>query len=119
MRGWTRLGIVVSVLWTLVVPFWLVAQANSSAKHDLERCLSLATSLSGDHRDAAEGTQVYDRVLARCQMVYRQEATSLPQLIADDDGKKRLALRIGGPIAALWLLGALAIWALRLVLRGF
>jgi hypothetical protein len=41
MSGWRRLGIVLSVLWALAGPLWLLIDTNSRANQDFERCLHL------------------------------------------------------------------------------
>ena len=119
MSGWQRLGIVLSVLWALAGPLWLLIDTNTRADQEFQRCLRLATSISDDYEDAAKREQAYNRMSDRCQHTFLVSTTSLPQMFADEDTKKFLALMIGGPIAALWLLGWIVIGTCRWISRGF
>jgi hypothetical protein len=119
MSGWQRLGIVLSVLWTITCPIWLVIDTNTRASHDFESCLHLAGSISDDYENADKRAQVYDRMSNRCQHTYLASTTSLSQMIADEDNKKFLARMIGGPIAATWLLSSIVIVTFRWISRGF
>ena len=119
MSGWKRLGIVLSVLWALAGPLWLLIDTNTRADQEFQRCLHLATSVSDNYEAAEKREQVYNTISDRCQRTFLVSTTSLPQMFADEDTKKLLAFAIGGPIAALWLLGAIVIGTCRWISRGF
>lgn len=119
MSGWKRLGVTLSVLWVIAGPLWLLIDTNTRANESYERCLRLATSISGDYADAVKGEQVYKRMSDRCEYVYSVTTTTLSKMIEDKDSKAILAVMIGGPIAALWLLGAIVIGTCRWISRGF
>ena len=119
MSGWQRLGIVLSLLWAVAGPLWLLIDTNARASRDFENCLRLVSSVADNYADADGRERAYNRMSDRCQHTYLLSTTSLPKMIADEDSKKALALVVFGPLAALWLLGSIVVGSCRWISRGF
>jgi type II secretory pathway pseudopilin PulG len=102
MSGWKRIGVVLSVLWAIAVPLWLVADTNSRSNQQFESCLKFAISTSDNYADAIKRKQVYERLADDCQRTAEATSTALQDIFTKPDDQKALALFIGIPIAALW-----------------
>jgi hypothetical protein len=111
-NGWQRLGIVLSVLWAVAGPLWLVIDTNTRADESYQSCVSLAYSLSLSSTDQ-------EKAVERCGSARLASTTSLPQMWEEKDGRNALALMVGGPIVAMWLLGGIVISTIRWIAHGF
>jgi hypothetical protein len=119
MSGRQRLGIVLSLMWVVAGPLWLLIATNAQASRDYENCLRIVDNVVDGYADADGRERAYNRMSDRCQHTYLLSTTSLPQMIADEDTKKVLTFLVCGPLAVLWLLGAIAIVSRRWISRGF
>jgi len=116
MSGWQRLGVVLSVLWAIGFPFWLVHNQNRHADQERTACSEWAFSISERYKDADKSAEVYERMIRDCGRTWLASTHSVYDLLAD---RQTATFLIGGPIAALWLLGAIIIGTTRWMVRGF
>ncbi len=116
MGGWQRLGIVISILWILCSPVYLLFASNQQAFVNFRACLRVVEHLQSDNV-AAEASQ-------RCQETYRREGMSTDRLLKilllqGGDGSLDVWAFILTPVALLWLVGTAIIGTARWVRRGF
>jgi hypothetical protein len=111
LTGWQRLGVVLSVLWAVAGPLWFVSRENTRINNSFESCLAVT--------HLANSIALQEKMADDCSRTASALATSVPQLMADDNGKKILAWVVGGPIVILWLLGWMLIGTTQWVARGF
>jgi hypothetical protein len=116
MGGWQRLGIVVSVLWILCSPFYLLFASNQQALANMRDCLRVVEHLQSDDV-AAIASQ-------RCQETYWREGMPSDRFIETlllQRGHQSLTVWafILTPLALLWLVGSSIIGTARWIRRGF
>jgi hypothetical protein len=115
MSGWQRIGLVLSIVWVLILPIWLVRDNNSRAEEDMEVCVKYAVMNNTGDRENAR--------IAECGEAYSRSLTTLPRLMTEflTAGPDRLVFWSITlvPIVALWIIGSIVIGTLRWIGRGF
>lgn len=109
MRWWQRIGVVLSFLWVLGFPYFVIKLHNQQALNHYSDCL-IASGIS----DAAAASR------ARCTFIYHSEETSFSKTFLSlnrSTGYFWGAVLV--PLVALWVLGGIVIGTLRWIRRYF
>ena len=119
MSGWQRIGVLISVLWLLAVPSYLIISSNKFADAYYKGCLDLAyrTKLNS----AAElNAATQDCSTTRSELAITP-ARMLKLLLLEEDHVYGLIAwaALLAPIALLWTTGGIAFGTARWLARGF
>jgi len=123
LSGWQRIGVVISVLWLIASPTYLLVTKNEAANKSYAACieLSLVTGTrlreTGQH-DEADAWQRHSNDWCLKDAGYLSPVGLARALL---EGSYHSAVLWGfllGPIALLWLIGSLVIGTVRRVGRG-
>jgi|SRR6516162_149494 hypothetical protein len=114
MSGWSRIAIVLSVLWAVGAPVKMLWDVGTENQETFQRCLRFAYSdgLSTEYSERAA-----QRCLADAHEADLRYNALLKNTWTDDQGM--WAAVIGGPIATLWVVGGLVIGTVRWIGQGF
>ena len=114
MSGWQRIGVVISVLWLIGLPVYLVVSSGVRANKEYEQCLKqdLPALTSAEKHDI-------------CWMSSHPAITTFTwkdvgyTLIAGNSDTVILWSMMLGPIAIFWLVGSIILVTIRWIRRGF
>jgi hypothetical protein len=117
MSGWQRIGMVISVLWLVGFPIYLMIDQNSTAGKLYGECYSAAYSAYGSQPDklkarTAECSQTHSQIVMTPEKLLRV-------LMGGDKESWVFWLIILTPLAAFWIVGGTMITTLRWIARGF
>lgn len=120
MSGWQRIGVVITTLWLLGFPIWVVVDQQNRAQSQMEFCVQTAV----DSYSGAEENRRVDECGRRFTQDVQQ--ASLLQLLKTyqfqtpnvGDSVAIWALTLI-PIVLLWGIGGIVIGTLRWIRRGF
>ena len=113
MSGWQRIGVIISVLWLMGLPVYLLIDMyRESTKYtDLLEDVCVAT------RNSPEGAQTLTEECFRNAIV--AGGNEFRTLVAQTFKDVFLWIILLGPIALLWLVGWIVLGTVRWVRRGF
>ena len=112
MSGWQRIGVVISVLWLIVVPVYLVVHSNMNAGYLYEQCLkTYLPDLTREEKD--------DTCWSSSHIGTVNWKIVGSTLIAGNFGTAILWSMMLGPIAIFWLIGSITLGTVRWIRRGF
>jgi hypothetical protein len=119
MSGWQRIGVLISVLWLLAVPSYLIISSNKFADAYYKGCLDLAyrTKLNS----AAElNAAAQDCSTTRSELAVTP-ARMLKLLLLEEDHAYGLIAwaALLAPVALMWIIGGIAFGTARWFARGF
>ena len=113
---------VISVLWLIGLPVYIVIKANRWAQYEYSSCLNNLSQANADVR--ASGQEVpkglegpHDFCLEAASFVTASDFARA--LVDGSSGSARLWRLMLLPIAALWLLGGIGFATLRWIAKGF
>jgi hypothetical protein len=113
MSGWQRIGVVVSILWLIGLPTYLMVDNNHKAMAWRTSCIinGAMQQLVGKEREVAVQT---------CERNYNSMAISPAEVIANlwSGGVSVWAVLLA-PITILWIVGGATSWTVRWIGRGF
>ncbi len=119
MNGWNRLFVVVAVVWTLIAPFLLMAEANGPVSSVHSMCTDRAYRVYGSSSSTKLDMNKYDAEVAKCLDAFARDVVTLPRLFRAmiGAGDWELGLIAWGfilvPPALLWIIA----WAVRRVVH--
>jgi hypothetical protein len=113
MSGWQRIGVVISILWLIGLPTYLMVDMNHRAMAWRTSCIinGVMQNLVGNKREVAVQT---------CERNYNGMTISPAEVIANlSSGGVSVWAVLLAPIAILWIVGGGTIWTVRWIGRGF
>jgi hypothetical protein len=96
MCRWQRMGVVISVLWLIGLPIYLLVDANRQASKALALCLSVARTDPEMHWCQADVRFVTPSEMAHAFVAGNNDAIALWALML-------------GPIIICWIMGSIAV----------
>lgn len=93
MRGWRRLGVALSVLWALGLPYYIAHEHNRRTGNEFVTCATQSPS----------GYEI-------CKSIYEPRQITVLQLFSDTPA---MLAMVCVPILALWLIGGVIGWVAR------
>jgi hypothetical protein len=115
MGGWSRIGVVLSVLWAVGMPAYLAIGAQDSVNSVFQSCMSLVYNANWPAEQEKQR-------LAQCTANYATEfkKVTFQQVYSDVySNKDNVGLLVWIPILGLWIMGGVLIGTLRWVAQGF
>jgi hypothetical protein len=112
MSGWQRIGVVISVLWLIGVPVYLVVHSSMNAGYLYEQCLK--TYLPDLTREEKHDTCWSSSLIGTVNWKIVGSA-----LIAGNFDTAILWSMMLLPIAIFWLIGSITLGTVRWIRRGF
>jgi hypothetical protein len=118
MRGWQKIGVVISVLWLIASPTYLLVTKNKAANKSYAACMK-SSLITGTHlraignHDEADAWERHSKDWCLSAAGYMSPVGLAHALL---EGSYRSAILWGvllGPIALLWLVGSLVIGTVR------
>ncbi len=125
--GWNRLFLVISVLWAIGAPIWVMVDTNDSTGKVYQMCLNSAYK-NYDVGGYTPNTTKYDATKSECLHSFERQFIPpqrlLAMLLGNDPGPGGygFALLWGVilvPIALLWLIGGGTVRTVRWIAAGF
>lgn len=123
MTGWQQIGVLISILWFLGIPIYLVVNTNKTAEVVYQSCIrsaDLAFEPGGFEGDNPGELKTAERRCARSFDHMRMSPGKLIRLLLGRDSDETLTVWaiILLPIALFWLAGGATITAVRWIRRG-
>ena len=110
MSRWPRIGVVVSVLWLIGFPIYLVVHSSMNASHLYEQCLkSYLADLTGEEKHETCWRSSHIGAATWKTVGYA--------LIAGNSDTVALWPMMFGPVVLLWAVGTLTLNAVRWIRR--
>jgi hypothetical protein len=124
LSGWQRLGLVISVLWLIAAPAYLLFAENTRARDFYGSCRGASRSLESEMRarGAHEAADVEHREaheICWSAAGFVTAETLVRDLLDSRERSRRLWAFLVAPIAFFWIAGSAALSTIRWVLRGF
>jgi hypothetical protein len=124
LSGWQRLGVVISLLWLIAAPAYLLFDQNTRARDFYGSCRGASRSLESEMRarGAHEAADVEHRdAHDTCWSAagFMSAETLLRDLVDSSEKSRRLWAFLIAPIALFWIAGSAALSTARWVFRGF
>jgi hypothetical protein len=122
MSGWQRIGIVISVIWLIAAPIYIMADQNRRASDIYGMCFETAYRRYGP---AGYEPKPAEFTIAKQQCAETLEKLDMPPsklwdaLMGQDKDSGDLRALIFRPLALFWIIGAAVISTFRWVRRGF
>jgi hypothetical protein len=119
MNGWNSLFVVVAVVWAVVAPFLLMAEANKPVNSAYSMCTDVAYQLYGSSSSTKLDMDRYRAETAKCSAAFVRDFTSLPGIFGAmiGAGNWNVGLVAWGfiliPLALLWII----VWGVGGVVR--
>jgi hypothetical protein len=119
MSGWQRIGVVISVLWLLAVPSYVIISSNQFADAYHKGCLDLA------YRTRLNSAEELNAAIQDCSTTRSELAVTpikaLKVLLLEIDYNVGLAAWavLLLPIALLWIIGGIVLGTVRWLARSF
>ncbi len=107
MSGWQRIGVVISVLWLVGLPPYIIGTTNSRANSEYVDC---QVNNNGGTNQAAHNYCAHMRDLS---------VVSFSQVFLETPDAGWVWGIILAPIAALWIVGGIIFGTIRWIGRGF
>ena len=122
MNGWQRIGVLISIVWFVGIPIYLVVNTNNSAAVVYESCIrsaDLAFEPGGFEGNNPGELQTAERRCARAFDSMRMSPGKLIRLLLGRDGDETLIVWtiMLVPIALFWLLGSATLATVRWLRR--
>jgi hypothetical protein len=108
MRGWLRIGVVLSVLWIVGYPTYFFIDSNIRAWDRRQTCLNLQTTVFSELSS--------DQILHKCNQL--ADFMSLSYFVSGTDVRFFWAFILIS-LALFWILGGVIFWTVRWIRRGF
>jgi len=117
MSGWQRLGVVISVLWFVGLPIYVLVDTNRRAIDYQSDCIIIRMRADPPRGSDAERAAALQRIEDVCQELSGHMTWGeMFRFFADNKDMWAILL---GPIILLWLVGAIVLGTVRWVRRGF
>jgi hypothetical protein len=122
MSAWQRAGAVISALWLIGIPLYLVVDTNSAAKAVYQSCIrsaDLAFEPGGFEKNNPDELKVAERRCARSYYNMRMSLEKLVRLLLGKDGEDTLTVWsiILLPVLFFWILAGAAAATARWIRR--
>ena len=121
MSGWQRIGVVISVIWLVAVPIYLMVSQNNRASELYGDCFSSAYQRYGP--GGQSNSTEFDAAKQRCTEVHDRIAMPPDRLLRFLSGGDKESWVIWavmlGPLAAFWAIGGIIFSTVRWIRRGF
>ena len=122
MSAWQRAGAVISALWLIGIPLYLVVDTNSTAKAVYQSCIrspDLAFEPGGFEKNNPDELKVAERRCARSYYNMRMSPEKLVRLLLGKDGEDTLTVWsiILLPVLFFWILAGAAAATARWIRR--
>jgi hypothetical protein len=123
MSGWQRIGVVISLLWLVGLPIYLMADSNRRASDFYTWCRSIESKFASDKRssgrdDLAETTEQQHEKCWRSAR-FMTPTVMAHTLIAGNVDTVALWSLMLVPLVIFWIIGGLIFATMRWVRRGF
>jgi hypothetical protein len=122
MSGWQRIGVVISAIWLVVVPIYLMVSQNNRASELYGDCFSSAYRDFGPGGYQSNSTN-FDAAKQRCTEVHDKLAMPPDKLLRFLRGEDKDSWLIWAmmlvPLAAFWMISGLIFSTVRWIRRGF
>jgi hypothetical protein len=123
MSGWRRIGVLISLLWFVGIPIYLIVNTNNTAGVVYQSCIrsaDLAFEPGGFEGDNPGELKVAERRCARSFDNMRMSPGKLIRLLLGRDSEETRIVWtiILVPIAFFWLVGSAAVATVRWIRRG-
>ena len=123
MNGWPRIGVVLTVLWIIGFPCYLVTGTNSRAASEYTDCMVRAGKSYASHaQQNPAAPQTLKNMQEGCAGMRDASTVSFAGLFLNDGPHSWSSVLWAItliPIAILWVVGSIMIVTLRWILRGF
>jgi hypothetical protein len=124
MSGWQRIGVLISVLWFVGMPIYLMVDTNNTAAAVYQSCIrsaDLAFEPGGFEGDNPGELKVAEQRCARSFYNMRMPPRKLMRLLLGMEGEETPIVWaiILGPIILFWLVGGATFATVRWVRRWF
>src|SRR5260221_1438552 len=115
MSGWQRIGVVISVLWVIGLPNYLVVSSGISAGKEYEQCLEkpLPNLTSEEKHDICWSISSH---WAIDTITWKTVGYTL--FVGNSDTVALWSMMLG-PIVIFWLVGSITLATIRWIRRGF
>jgi hypothetical protein len=119
MSGWQRIGAVISVLWLLAVPSYVIISSNQFADAYYKGCLDLA------YRTRLNSAEELNAAIQDCSTTKSELAVTPTKALKVLLFEKHYAEGLAAwaalllPIAFLWIIGGIVFGAVRWLARSF
>ena len=122
MVGWQRIGVLISIVWFVGIPIYLVVNTNNTAAVVYQSCIrsaDLAFEPGGFEGDNPVELQTAERRCARSFDGMRMSPRKLIRLLLGRDGDETLIVWtiMLVPIALFWLVGSATLATVRWLRR--
>ena len=123
MSGWQRIGVLISVLWFVGMPIYLMVDTNNTAEAVYQSCIrsaDLAFEPGGFEGDNPGELKVAERQCARSYYNMRMSPGKLMRLLLGKEGEETLIVWtiVLVPIILFWLVGGATFATVRWIRRG-
>ena len=123
MSGWQRIGVVISILWLIGVPIYLMVDQNQSASRVYESCLQNAYLIYGpvgyEGDNPAEFHLASQRCLETRNQMFMSPKKFIGVLLSQDKESWVIWIAMFVPLALFWVIGGVVIATVRWIFRGF
>jgi hypothetical protein len=124
MSDWQRIGVLISVLWLVGMPIYLMVDTNNTAGVVYQSCIrsaDLAFEAGGFEGDNPGELKAAERRCARSFYKMRMSPGKLVGLLLGREGEETLTVwtTILVPVVLFWLVGVAALATVRWIRRGF
>jgi hypothetical protein len=122
MSGWQRIGVVISVLWLIASPIYLLVTKNEAANKSYAACIELSLPTSTQMRkigknDEADAWERHSNEWCLGAAGYMSPVGLAHALLEGSYNSAVLWSFLLGPIVLLWLVGSLVIGTARGLMR--
>jgi len=122
MSGWQRIGVLISVLWFVGMPIYLMVDTNNTAEAVYQSCIrsaDLAFEPGGFEGDNPGELKSAERRCARSYNNMRMSPRKLMRLLLGREGEETLTVwtMILVPIVLFWLVGGATFATVRWIRR--
>ena len=123
MSGWQWIGVLISIIWFIGIPIYLVVNTNNTAAVVYESCIrsaDLAFEPGGFEGDNPNELKTAERRCARSFDRMQMSPGKLIRLLLGGDSDETLTVWtiILAPIVLFWLIGSAAVATVRWIQRG-
>jgi len=122
MSGWQRIGVLISVIWFVGMPIYLMVDTNNTAEAVYQSCIrsaDLAFEPGGFEGDNPGELKSAERRCARSYNNMRMSPRKLMRLLLGREGEETLTVwtMILVPIVLFWLVGGATFATVRWIRR--
>jgi hypothetical protein len=121
MSGWQRIGVVISLLWLIGLPIFVMLDTNRRASDFYTWCRSVEAKAASDTRSSGREAESTEQQHENCRRLagFMTPTVLADTLIAGNTDTVTLWSLMLVPLAIFWLIGGVIFATVRRIRRGF